>query len=172
MSLLPAIAIAVGFIVFLTLLILQRSRRPRRIAEPGWVATFSADKYRPMERLLNEKDYTFLAAQPGYDPSIARRLRKDRRRIFLNYLASLRSDFYALHGAAMELAATSATDRPELTSRLMHEKAAFQFAVAEVRLRLAFSAVGIGRPSATPLLAVLSRVSQTARQRDLMPSAG
>ena len=40
----------------------------------------SPGKYQPMERLLREDDFRFLASQPGYTPQLGRRLRAERRR--------------------------------------------------------------------------------------------
>src|SRR5688500_15536009 len=62
----------------------------------AWLDSFSISRYRPMERLLSEDDYEFLAAQPGYEPSIARNLRKQRRRVFRTYLQQVSRDFARL----------------------------------------------------------------------------
>ena len=32
-----------------------------------WINDLSVARYRPMERLLSEEDYRFLASQPGFD---------------------------------------------------------------------------------------------------------
>src|SRR6266550_5377783 len=47
--------------------------------------TFSPETYRPMMRLLQEKDFRFLAAQPGFSPQLSRRFRAARRQIFRGY---------------------------------------------------------------------------------------
>src|SRR5690242_18336963 len=55
--------------------------------------TFSPEAYRPMMRLLQESDFRFLAAQPGFSPQLGRRFRAARRQIFRGYLRILRRDF-------------------------------------------------------------------------------
>src|ERR1700688_1883270 len=59
----------------------------------------SPGKYRPMERLLGEADFRFLASQPGFSPKLGRRLRTERRQIFRGYLRNLRRDFGAVTAA-------------------------------------------------------------------------
>jgi hypothetical protein len=65
-----AVALLITFLA-----LVRRVAAPSRTAEGDlgtWLDSFSVARYRPMERLLSEADYEFLAAQPGYDPSIAR----------------------------------------------------------------------------------------------------
>jgi hypothetical protein len=143
--------------------------RPAPPADAAWVASFSAEKYRPMERLLNERDYVFLAAQPGFEPSIARRLRIERRKVFRAYLDTMSRDFNALHGAAVRMALTSATDRPELVSQLIRQKTAFQFGVEAARVRLVLAGLGLGSVRTAPLLESLG--SLTRLTRELRPAA-
>ena len=52
---------------------LRRSKRPIKVASAP-----SHIRLRPMARLLNEDDFRFLAAQPGYHPEIGRKLRLRR----------------------------------------------------------------------------------------------
>jgi hypothetical protein len=39
-----------------------------------WINDLSIARYRPMERLLSEEDYRFLASQPGFDNRMLRRI--------------------------------------------------------------------------------------------------
>ena len=71
----------------------------------------SLEKYRPMERLLQEGDFRFLAAQPGFSPRLGRRFRTERRRIFRGYLRNLRMDFARLSLALRVLIVHSVEDR-------------------------------------------------------------
>ncbi len=65
----------------------------RRLASPAkaelvsteWLSRFSVAKYRPMERLFSDADYRFLERQRGFNPGIARRLRRERMRVFRGY---------------------------------------------------------------------------------------
>src|SRR5437016_2201041 len=79
-----------------------------------WLEEFSAVSYRPMERLLDKRDYTFLASQPGYVPSIARRLRRQRIAIFQSYLHGILRDFHRLMGVAQIIMVYAGQDRPLL----------------------------------------------------------
>src|SRR5437660_9017448 len=80
------------------LLFLILARRTRRGAcDPlEWLDDFSAAAYRPMERLLDARDYAFLATQTGFEPSIARRLRRQHIGIFQSYLRGMIRDFHRL----------------------------------------------------------------------------
>ena len=45
-----------------------------------WINDLSTARYRPMERLLHEEDFRFLASQPGVDKKMLRRMRSIKRR--------------------------------------------------------------------------------------------
>src|SRR5689334_8935997 len=80
------LAITFGF----SCVIMLRRRQSRAgVPDWNWIEDFSIDRYRPMQRLLCQEDYVFLESQRGYDPSISRTLRKDRRRVFRSYLHSM-----------------------------------------------------------------------------------
>jgi len=110
---------------------------------PEWWTDFSAEKYRPMERLFSEQDYEFLAAQPGFEPEVANRLRSERRRIFRQYLRSLSRDFGRLYATAKLLLLHSAQDRPDLAKTLLKQRLTFQYALAVVRCRLVLQPLGL-----------------------------
>src|SRR5579871_527953 len=91
----------------------------------NWINDLSVSRYRPMERLLCEDDYRFLASQPGFDPRALRRMRSERRKIFRGYLACLSRDF-SLVGAALRLMMMySSHDRPDLAGILYKQQALF-----------------------------------------------
>src|ERR1700722_16959829 len=96
MSLVLAVATCLCLLAGLALVLLFR----RLIAGPkklpvsvDWISELSATRYRPMERLLADDDYRFLASQPGCDNKMLRRVRSERRRLFRGYLACLSRDF-------------------------------------------------------------------------------
>ena len=68
-------------LIFLALLVRMRFSAVQPPPETSWLNGFSLARYRVMERLLSEADYTFLAAQPGYHPSLAKKLRRERRKL-------------------------------------------------------------------------------------------
>jgi hypothetical protein len=87
-----------------------------------------------MERLLAEEDFNFLCRQPGFDLSLYRKLRRDRLRIFRQYLNRLIIDFNRLHATARAILASSQEDCSELVSKLIWLKVRFSLAVLRVEV--------------------------------------
>ncbi len=145
------VVVAVFVALFWRLFALGRENAPA----PDWLEGFSAERYGPMERLLGDSDLTFLAGQPGYHPSMAERLRAARRSAFRRYLKSLRRDFHRLHKAARLLLLHSPVDRPDLAAALIRQKAAFEWAVMAVEVRLVLHAAGFGTVEARGLVDAL-----------------
>lgn len=129
-----------------------------------WLDSFSITRYRPMERLLSEADYEFLAAQPGYDPSIARQLRAERRKVFRVYLNQLSKDFSRLHQVARLLVLYSPEDRPDLARTLMRQKLVFHVAVLNVRWHLLLNAAGMSNVDVKGLLGAVDQLNLQVRQ--------
>ena len=103
---------------------------------------------RPMERLLREDDFAYLAALPGYSPELGQRLRARRVEVFKGYLAQLETEFHRLHLALRLLSLTSGQDRPELARLLLEQRILFSYRMFQVRLRLVLFGFGV-RPTAT-----------------------
>ena len=96
----------------------------------GQLRPFRADFYKPMERLLEERDEAFLEAQDGYDPEMRARLRKERKSVFRSYLRHLSHDYAALHRAARFLLAHCSQDRPDLAYALARHSLRFWTKIA------------------------------------------
>jgi hypothetical protein len=135
---LAPIGLALGFL-YRTL-----ASRKNSIVSMDELLVLSPGKYRPMERLLGEADFRFLASQPGFSPKLGRRLRTERRQIFRGYLRSLRRDFGAVTAACHLLVVHSAEDRAELASTLMRQQLMFGLGMMAVEGRLLLHAAGIG----------------------------
>ncbi len=105
---------------------------------------FSPNKYRPMQRLLQEEDFRFLAAQPGYSAKIGRRFRAERRRIFRAYLRHLRKDFSGMSLVVKALIIHSAEDRPELAQAVIRLRLLFAMGMLAVEARLLLYTFGLG----------------------------
>jgi hypothetical protein len=103
----------------------------------------SPGKYRPMERLLQNDDFRFLASQPGFSPQLGRRFRTERRRIFRAYFKSLKRDFAQVSLTIQTLLVHSAEDRGDLAAALVRQRLAFAFNVLAVEGRLALHAAGV-----------------------------
>lgn len=99
---------------------------------PEWLENFSTASYYPMERLLSEEDFNFLCRQPGFDLSLYRKLRRDRLRIFRQYLNRLILDFNRLHATARAILASSSEDHSEFVTQLIWLKVRFSIAVLRV----------------------------------------
>jgi hypothetical protein len=101
-----------------------------------WIDQLSVDRYRPMMRLLDQRDLEFLRAQPGFTPRMAARFRAQRSRIFRGYLRNLSGDFRRVCTAVKFLMLQSKRDRPDLAAVLVRQQTLFAFGMATVEARL------------------------------------
>jgi hypothetical protein len=157
MSVYLVIAIVAGISVAMLITLLRSVLRAGASLphDRSWVDQFSIDKYRPMLRLLSERDFEYLALQNGFTPELARRLRSERCKIFRAYLRNLISDFNRLHSAAREMVAQAAEDRSALASALVSYQVTFLSSVFAVYCRLTLYVLGIGRVDVRKLLNTL-----------------
>ncbi len=117
-----------------------------------WIDDLSLERYRPMLRLLDGKDLTFLQSQPGFTSGMATRLRAQRCQIFSGYLRCLSSDFGRVCGAVKLLMIQSRRDRPELATILIRSQVTFATALLLVYARLMFYRLGICGVDASVLI--------------------
>jgi hypothetical protein len=127
-----------------------------------WLGSFSVARYRPMERLLAEEDFDFLASQRGYAPSIARRLRSERRKIFREYLRCLWRDFGRLEAAVRLLMVNSSEDRPELAQALLRQRLLFTRGIVAAEFRLILYGLGLGTVNVQGLVGSLNAMHTCA----------
>jgi hypothetical protein len=127
--------------------VLGKLYRTCRIEEitPEWLENFSTSAYRPMEGLLADEDFAFLSRQPGFDLSLYRKLRRERLRIFRQYLTRLVSDFNRLHLVTRAIIAQSPDDRSELIGKLIRLK--MRFSVALIRAEASYVLCRLGLSS-------------------------
>ena len=97
-----------------------------------------------MERLLDERDFRFLASQPGLSPQMGRRFRAQRRCIFRVYLRNLRNDFGRMSLAVSGLMVHAAEDRGDLAAALIGQRTFFMLGMLAIEARLLLHAVGVG----------------------------
>ena len=116
---------------------------------------FSISRYQPMEYLLSDEDFAFLASQPGYQPEIGARWKRERSRIFRLYLDELKRDFRRLHEQARLMAAGADAESSELVGTLMRQQVTFWRAMAGLELRLVLRAAGIGNVNVRPLIELI-----------------
>ncbi len=120
--------------------------------DPDLVDSFSASAYRPMERLLSNEDFEFLASLPGFRPSTGRALRRERRRIFRMYLRDLSRDFHMLHGQARSLLRDLQQDRPDLVVALMKQGLKFEWGLVLAHVSLMLHWAGVENSRASELV--------------------
>jgi len=153
--LISSLTLAAFALLFWTLV--QRSRFGG--CDPlDWLEDFSAATYRPMERLLSDRDTAFLAAQDGFEPAIARRLRRQRIAIFQSYVAGMIRDFHRLLRVARFIAVYSTQDQTPFASSLWRLRWSFYRSVIAVEIRVALSVAGIGTVNTRPLIAAVERL--------------
>jgi hypothetical protein len=126
---------------------------------PEWVESFSVERYRPMIGLLSHEDFAFLASQPGFDPSIYKKLRRERLAIFDQYFSRLIVDFKKLHATARYLVARSDEDLSDLVMPLVRLRWSFALAALQVYLRFQLCKFGIGTVHAQLLVIRLQQMS-------------
>jgi hypothetical protein len=120
-----------------------------------WLDTFSLERYAPMERLLDEGDFAFLASQPGYREEIGKRLRAERRKVFRGYLRSLVRDFNQLMRIGRMMVVYSTQDQQEFAHDLLHQQVKFYARVGALELQLALYPLGWRGLDVRGLLAAL-----------------
>jgi hypothetical protein len=138
------------------MVLLGRFGRARKGGARPALARISAERYRPMARLLDPADEEFLAR--CQERSAIRRFRSQRRRIFRGYLRSLERDFGAICASIRLILAHSEMDRPDLASALMRRETGFAMALFSVRCRLLLHAAGVGAVDVHGLVAALDEM--------------
>jgi len=149
-----AIALVVVFLtaVFTAMFLRLASRLDAEQCTNEWFDNFSTSDYAPMGRLFDEKDFKFLASQPGYRPEIARQLRAERRDVLAGYLQLLIRDFNQLHAIAKMMLIHSVEDRPDFGKALWWQQITFYYAVMAVRFRLVLMPLGWKAPDVSKLI--------------------
>ena len=107
-----------------------------------WLNELSADRYRPMLRLLQETDFQFLRLQKGSTPEMSGRLRRQRVQAFRGYLRLLEADFDRVSAALRLIMANSEYDRPELASLLLQRRLKFAVTLTAIHCRLVLFRLG------------------------------
>lgn len=134
-----------------------------------WIDDLSVERYRPMMRLLNGEDVTFLKTQPGFTPRMATKLRIQRCQIFRGYLGCLTTDFRRVCGAIKLIMLHSDCDRPDLATVLMRHQLMFGLGMVRVHFRLALYRWGLCNVDVSSLVNVFD--GMRLELRTLVPSA-
>jgi hypothetical protein len=166
-----AMVVAVLIAAFGLLFRQLASRSDNQAFTAEWFESFSLDSFAPMERLLDQSDFEFLARQPGYRPEIGARLLKERKKLFLGYLRLLIGDFNQLLRIARLMIVYSAEDRSEFAKVLWRQQTTFYFAVCAVRLRVALYPLGWTSLDVSRLMQALENMRSQVAQLGFQPMA-
>lgn len=120
----------------------------------------SADRYRPVVRLLDPQDLAFLEQLPGYHPSIGRRLRNERRKLMLTYLSMMKTDFDASYRLATDMLANAPQDQGSFAEILLRERSRFLLNYWRIRVSLVLRLTGETPAVARQMLASMQSVEQ------------
>ncbi len=117
-------------------------RDPMLPVSTDWIQELDPGRYRPMARLLGGSDADLLKRHPGSNRGMKRRVDRERRRLFREYLKQLREDFYRVCTALELMMTHSSYDRPELAIVLLHQRFRFFVSIALAEFRLFLNACG------------------------------
>ncbi|HTA44969.1 MAG TPA: hypothetical protein VK789_21120 [Bryobacteraceae bacterium] len=164
-----ALAAAVIFAIVLGSLgwqVLSRMRIPSA-ASPHALPSISADRYRPMLRLLADEDLDFVSA----NGTLQRNLRARRRQLFRSYLRCLARDYSLLLAAVRAVIVQAGIDRPDLVRALAKNRILFTITMFKVEFRLALHAVGVGKVDISGLVDTLEALRAQVSILSAVPSA-
>lgn len=126
---------------------------------PEWLASFSVSSYQPMHALLCEEDFSFLSRQPGFDLLLYKKFRRDRLRIFRQYMNRLIADYNRLHMAARMLLAATPGDQSDMMTHLIRLKINFSAAVLRAEANYLLCCVGFRTLAVRALIIRLEELS-------------
>ncbi len=140
---------------------LLRSSQPQELTTE-WFDNFQISIYRPMQGLLARDDFRFLSSQPGFDSSLFRKLRRDRLRIFREYMNRLILDYNRLHTLANFVISQSPEDHSKLFTQLIYMRLRFWLATLQVEFSYLLCRVGAPSISTSSVLKHLEEISKIA----------
>jgi hypothetical protein len=135
-----------------------------------WIDELSLDRYRPMLRMLDGDDITFLRSQPGFTSDMAKKLRKQRTQIFRGYLRSLETDFGRVCAAIKLVMLQSQHDRPDLAEALIRQQVTFACGMLSVRFHLVLYSMGVTSVEVSQVVKIFD--SMRLELRTMVPAAG
>jgi hypothetical protein len=113
--------------------------------------SLTADRYRPMLRLLSQDDLAFIPA----DSKLQTAFRAKRRQLFRGYLRCLARDYAVLLAGVRAAMLHAGVDRPDLAQALAKNRILFAVAMCKVEFRLALHTAGIGTVDISGLVEAL-----------------
>jgi hypothetical protein len=118
----------------------------------------TAERYSPMERLLEGRDFEYLMTRPEFNPERLRLFRAERRKMMRRYLSYLKRDHARVCAAIKMLMVQSAQDRPDLAAVLVRQRVIFMLGIMSVRFALSLHALGIEKVSVQQVIQGLDAI--------------
>lgn len=146
--------------------VLSRTRTPA-VANRTALPPVSADRYRPMLRLLADDDLQFVRA----NSSLRKTIRARRRQLFRGYLRCLARDYALLLGGVRAVMVQSGVDRPDLARALARNRALFAIAMCKVEFRLALHTLGVGKVDVSSLVEAFEALRTQSSILAALPAA-
>jgi hypothetical protein len=109
---------------------------------------FAPSRYKPMERLLDPADSSFLSSQPACTRGVMRRFRASRLGIFRGYARCLGRDFTRVSSALKMIMIHAPVDRSALAGLLLKQRLVFSFGMMSLQFRLVLHSFGWSAPQA------------------------
>ncbi|HLK49480.1 MAG TPA: hypothetical protein VKT49_15165 [Bryobacteraceae bacterium] len=128
-----------------------------------WISELSAERYRPMLRLLDTDELDLLKSQPHFTAGQESQFRSNRAQIFRGYLRCLHADFLRISMAIRVLMVQSRDDRPDLARVLIRRRTVYAAAAAAVHLRLFLYERGVCGVDATGLMRTFEEMRRELR---------
>lgn len=160
--LITTFVLAVCFALILSVLLRLRRLSNNEEFSVDWLKSFSVERYRPMQGLLDEEDFSFLSRQPGFDLALYKKLRRERLRIFRQYLNRLIADFHRLHAGARAMLATTPGEHSEVLLRLVRLNFHFTLAVFRAEGNYLLCCVGFRTLAVRALIGRLEEMTAQA----------
>jgi hypothetical protein len=135
----------------------------------GWIDELSAERYRPMARLLDNRDLRLLRSQPGFTRAVLRQVRRQRCSIFRGYLRCLQNDFGSVCAALNLVILQSEESRIQLAAALTLDRLMFATGMLAVYSRLVLYPWGVCGVGVAGLVKRFDRLR--SELRTLIPAA-
>lgn len=163
--------VSVAFLAMMAWLLRRLVTNARGEVSLARLESINLEFYRPLERLLADEDFEYLADQPGYKSRMSRHLRSQRRSIARQYIARIDADFETLHSVARRLLVGAPVDRAEFASALFHAKVSFEVSLFRVRTGLVLDAMGVSHADLRGLSTSLAQMRETMQALSPTPLA-
>ena len=100
-------------------------------------------RFAAMAKLVDEREFTELGRERGFDARLLSRLRVERRRVYRLYLSELVAEFRSFEKEALYRAANDPGVAPGFAEEVLKVKVRFTVSVWLLRMSLCFPAISL-----------------------------